>query len=110
VRLEGSGRGEGDGRGSKVNTITAGVYELGGGAVALWLDESGSIRLKVREPPGGLASAIDQYDLRFSVSTAPAAEADTWLSSNGNVVFKFWVTDFPTLIRFSGNNPALPSS
>jgi hypothetical protein len=31
---------------------TVGIYELAGGAVALWLDESGSIMLAVREPLG----------------------------------------------------------
>jgi hypothetical protein len=51
--------------------------------------------------------AIEKYRLRFSVSTAPAAETGSWLNQNGNVIFKFWATDFPGVIRFSGNNPAV---
>ena len=51
--------------------------------------------------------AIEKYRLRFSVSTAPAAETDSWLSQHGHVIFSFWATNFPSVIRLSGNNPAV---
>jgi len=56
--------------------------------------------------PHGVTNAIQKYGLRFSVSTVPSAEAESWLSEGGYVIFKFWATDFPSVTRFSGNNPA----
>jgi hypothetical protein len=55
----------------------------------------------------GVTSAIAKYGLRFSVCTVPSGEAESWLSQGGNVIFKFWATEFPSLTRFSGNNPAV---
>ena len=55
--------------------------------------------------PWRVALAIQQFDLRFSVTVAEPAEAESWLSENGAVVFKFWATEFPTVKLFSGNNP-----
>ncbi|GAB3255625.1 hypothetical protein [Chitinimonas naiadis] len=52
-----------------------------------------------------VVNAIYRYDLKFSVRTAVATEAESWLSENGMVLFKFWATGFPTLSRFTGNNP-----
>jgi len=56
--------------------------------------------------PGRVTEAIQKYGLRFSVSTVSSVEAESWLSQDGNVVFKFWATEFPSVTRFSGNNPA----
>jgi hypothetical protein len=55
----------------------------------------------------GVSCVIDKYGLRFSVSTVPSVEAESSLNQGGNVVFKFWATEFPSLTRFSGNNPAV---
>ena len=56
--------------------------------------------------PRRVTEAINQYGLRFSASTVSSVEAESWLSQGGNVVFKFWATEFPSVTRFSGNNPA----
>jgi hypothetical protein len=45
---------------------TAGVYELAGGAVALWLDESASIMLTVREPFGDPIELSEEEALELS--------------------------------------------
>jgi hypothetical protein len=58
------------------------------------------------ELPRRVTEAIHQYGLRFSVSTVSPVEADSWLSQGGYVIFKFWATEFPSLTRYSGNNPA----
>jgi uncharacterized membrane protein len=56
--------------------------------------------------PRVVATAIRKLGLHFSVSSVPPGDAEVWLSANGMVVFKFWATDFPSVHRFSGNNPA----
>jgi len=53
------------------------------------------------------ALAVQKFGLRFCVTVADAQEAEPWLSDGGCVVFKFWATDFPTVIFSSGNNPAI---
>ena len=52
-----------------------------------------------------VANAIRRYDLKFSVRIAVATESEPWLSENGMVLFKFWAAEFPTVARFTGNNP-----
>jgi hypothetical protein len=54
-----------------------------------------------------LALAIHRFNLRYSVTVAEPTKAESWLSDNGAVVFKFWATDFPTVRLFSGNDPAV---
>jgi hypothetical protein len=54
---------------------------------------------------GEVATAIQKYGLRFSVATVDPAEAEAWLSENGEVVFAFWAADFPRIRTCSGNNP-----
>ena len=56
--------------------------------------------------PRRVTEAIQKYGLRFSVSTVSSVETESWLSQGGNVIFKFWVSEFPSVTRFSGNNPA----
>jgi hypothetical protein len=56
--------------------------------------------------PRRVTEAIQKYGLCFSVSTVSSVEAESWLSQGGNVIFKFWATEFPSVTRFSGNNPA----
>jgi len=53
-----------------------------------------------------VATAIRKWGLHYSVSVVPPGNAETWLSENGMVIFKFWATGFPSVRRFSGNNPA----
>ena len=57
--------------------------------------------------PKRAASAVHKFGLHYSVRVADPAEAQAWLRDNGAVIFKFWATDFPTVTRFSGNNPAV---
>lgn len=53
-----------------------------------------------------VAMAVHRFDLRYAVTVVPSAEDEPWLSDDGLVVFKFWAIDFPTVRRYSGNNPA----
>ena len=64
-------------------------------------------RVDVSGLPSKVALAIQKFGLRYSVTVANPAEAAPWLSENGAVVFKFWATDFPTISRYSGNNPSV---
>jgi len=50
-------------------------------------------------------AAINKYNLRFKVSKVPSHEAEDWLSQGGSVIFKFWATDYPSVVMFTGNNP-----
>jgi len=63
-------------------------------------------RRDTSELPSAVVRAVGKFGLRFSVSIVPAGDAEAWLSENGMVVFNFWATGFPTVHRFSGNNPA----
>src|SRR5882757_1052120 len=56
--------------------------------------------------PSVVATAIGTFGLHYSVSIVPPGDAESWLRENGLVVFKFWATGFPSVHRFSGNNPA----
>ncbi|MEH6460690.1 hypothetical protein [Chitinimonas sp. JJ19] len=51
------------------------------------------------------AKAIQKYKLQFSVRVADPSEAEPWLSENGNILFVFWASNFPSVRIFSGNNP-----
>ena len=57
--------------------------------------------------PSRVALAIQKFDLRYSVTVANPAEAASWLSEDGAIVFKFWATDFPIIGCYSGNNPSV---
>jgi hypothetical protein len=57
--------------------------------------------------PQDLAAAVLKYRLEFSVRTAAPHEAEPWLSENGAIIFKFWATKYPSLQRFTGNNPLI---
>lgn len=49
--------------------------------------------------------AIKKYKLRYFVAKVPSSEAESWLSEDGLVVFKFWPQQYPEVKTFSGNNP-----
>ena len=51
-----------------------------------------------------LRKALSTYHLEFSVSVVSENEAESWLSENGNVIFKFWANAIPSLKMYSGNN------
>ena len=57
--------------------------------------------------PSRVALAIRKFGLRFSVTVADPAEAEPWLRECAPVIFKFWATDFPSVRRYSANNPAV---
>ena len=52
-----------------------------------------------------LKEAIMKYKLKFKVCRVHESEADHWLSEGGNIVFKFWATNYPSLKAYTGNNP-----
>jgi hypothetical protein len=64
-------------------------------------------RADVSGLPLQVAAAIRKFGLRFSVAVVDPAQAAPWLSEGGLVVFKFWATDFPTIVLYSGSNPAV---
>ena len=53
------------------------------------------------------ALAVQKFGLRISVTVGDAKDAEPWLSENGCVMFKFWATEFPVVMSWSGNNPAI---
>lgn len=53
------------------------------------------------------AAAVCRYKLHFAVQKVDATEAEPWIAEGGSVIFKFCATAYPTLLAYSGNNPAL---
>ena len=51
-----------------------------------------------------LRKSLATYHLEFSVSVVSENEAESWLSENGSVIFKFWANAIPSLKMYSGNN------
>ena len=52
-----------------------------------------------------LVNAVRKYRLCYSASVAPSHQAEPWLGEDGNVVFRFWASEFPSVRAYSGNNP-----
>ena len=55
--------------------------------------------------PGRIAEPIKKFNLRFLAAKVPPQETESWLSDGGMIVFKFWAQEYPSVSRFSGNNP-----
>lgn len=49
--------------------------------------------------------ALRKYKLRYLVAKVAECEAESWLSEDGLVVFKFWPLKYPGIKMYSGNNP-----
>ncbi|WP_437996318.1 hypothetical protein WMF26_35230 [Sorangium sp. So ce185] len=55
--------------------------------------------------PERFRKAIRRHRLEYDVARVPATEAEPWLSEGGLIVFRFRAREFPSVVRYSGNNP-----
>ena len=55
--------------------------------------------------PESIAKIIKNDNLHFLVSKVRNEETESWLSEGGLVIFKFWARDYPSVKKFTGNNP-----
>ncbi len=54
-----------------------------------------------------LKKAILKYNLKFKVAKVSSNETESWLSENGDIIFKFWAENYPNIKKYTGNNPSV---
>jgi hypothetical protein len=52
-----------------------------------------------------VSGAIRRFRLAFEVQICSATDAESWLSEGGMIIFRFSAASYPSVRRFSGNNP-----